>query len=160
MRWTVFQIQCGDSCHLLYFCEWQKNFFFLFMGSSFTDDKQRDQSESNLWNRNKNTFKVWLHTIGRRLSWVELPLSSFAGVLGLFLTVFLRLFLLGCPLTRPSCNIVIFPSLFSTMKDSKMTASTRQVIVFMLCSTRLRRYQQVFPRCFLARSYVEVMYSS
>ena len=58
----------------------------------------------------------------------------------------------GVPLTRPSCNIVIFPSLISTMKDNKMTASTRQIIVFMLCSTRLRCYQQVSPRCFLARS--------
>ena len=41
-----------------------------------------------------------------------------------------------------------------------MTASTRQVIFFMsYFSTRLRRYQQGSLLCFLARSYVEVMYS-
>lgn len=107
-----------------------------------------------------NTFQVWLHTTGRRLSWTGLSFPSFVGVFGLFLTVCLRLFLLGFPLTRPSCKIVIFPSPFSTMKDNKMAAITRQVIFFMLCfSTRLRRYQQVFRRCFLSRAYVEVIYS-
>ena len=135
---------------------WKENkftnlFFFLSWGRRLLMTNKRDQGESNLWNRNKYTFIVWLHTTSGRLSWVELPLSSFAGVLGL-LTVFLRLFLFGAPLTRPSCNIVIFPSLFSTMNDNKITPSARQVIVFMLCSTSLWRYQQVSPRCFLARS--------